>query len=238
MSEGHERFEEFALGHVLGGLSSQDAAIFRAHLIECRDCRLRVAELRDIAADLAATEREARRAAAVATQVARREEDEQRTPRSRFAVPGRRAQIVTVVAVAAILTILFWNYHLRRTAGLFARVVDNQATVLGDLAEGQPVAVEVSGSTRGVAATHRDRLALSLSDLPIGGAGSKLVVWLLDGDDVESWESYRPPPDGRLPLTIELNGADQVVVTVERVRTHPKVPTGRQLARVDVTSAS
>ena len=60
----HDRYERMAVGHVLGGLDEVDAAAFRAHLLECADCRKRVNELRGIASDLARTEREERRAAA------------------------------------------------------------------------------------------------------------------------------------------------------------------------------
>lgn len=50
-----------AVAHVLGGLDEERGRLFRAHLLECSDCRARVGELRAIASDLAGVERHARR---------------------------------------------------------------------------------------------------------------------------------------------------------------------------------
>jgi anti-sigma factor RsiW len=74
MADEHRRFEHLAVGHVLGGLDPVDAAEFRVHLTGCRDCRRRVAELRAIATDMAAAEREERAASRLQTEVARRTE--------------------------------------------------------------------------------------------------------------------------------------------------------------------
>ncbi|MFP4235713.1 MAG: zf-HC2 domain-containing protein, partial [Nitriliruptoraceae bacterium] len=60
MGEAHTRFESLAVGHVLGGLRPEQAREFRQHLRSCEGCRARVAELEQIASELAAAEREER----------------------------------------------------------------------------------------------------------------------------------------------------------------------------------
>jgi anti-sigma-K factor RskA len=232
MAEPHERYEELALGHVLGGLRSRDAAVFRAHLVECRECRLRVAELRDMAADLAATEREERRRAAVATQVADEEDQEEPPPTWRL-VLGRWFSIGVVLGVVAVLSLLFWNYHLRRVTGTYAGVVAGQGEVLAVLAAGDRLKVETAEGVEAVAANEDGRVAVSLARLPELSSGSRLYVWLLAGDQVRSFQQVPPPESDALPLSRSIGEADTLLVTVERPGDRPPDRPGqRRLARV------
>lgn len=238
MADGnHERFEELALGHVLGGLPSEDAAVFRAHLVECRDCRLRVAELRDIAADLAATEREEKRLAAVATQVAEREDEEgddgdgvgpPRWLRSRW-VP-----VVAVVAIVSVLGILFWNYHLRRVTTQYATVVERQEDVLGILATGEPLAVDARRGVEALAAREEASVAVSISDLPAEVVEGYIVIWLLDDGEVTG-DTVGGRSSDPASFVIAVDGADELVVTGHRVGTAPpEEPGDDPLVRVDI----
>lgn len=238
MTDGnHERFEELALGHVLGGLPSEDAAAFRAHLVECRDCRLRVAELRDIAADLAATEREEKRLAAVATQVAEREDDggddgddvgPPRWLRSRW-VP-----VAAVVAIVSVLGILFWNYHLRRVTTQYATVVERQEDVLGILATGEPLPVDAGRGVEALAARDGASVAVSISDLPTEVVEGYIVIWLLDDGEVTG-DTVAGRSSDPASFVVEVEGADELVVTGHRVGTAPpEEPGGDPLVRVDI----
>lgn len=229
---GHRRFEELALGHVLGGLPSRDASLFRAHLVECRECRRRVVELRDIADDLAATEREERRRASVATQVA------DRTEADADADGGRPWWLVAgaVVVVLAVAGVLFWNYHLRRVTATYAGVVTEQADVLDALAAGTEIPVETRGEVRGRAAVDGDVLAVTLTDLPPVAAGHVVVLWRVVDGEHRLDPAPHSPANGSLPFQIDIDGADEIVVSVERRGgIEPDQPASQLLAHIDLS---
>ncbi len=233
MVEGHERFEELALQHVLGGLSSPDAAIFRAHLVECRDCRLRVAELRDMAAELAATEREERRRSAVATQVAR-EEGPSEEPRSWLPWSSPRwAALAVVLACVIVVVMLFWNYHLRRVTSQYARVLEHQAEVFEVLGSGEPLQVQAREGARGIAAVRDGKVAVDLLRLPTL-AETQVAIWLVPADVEGPVTLTRLPENGQLPFVVPVGNADTVLVTLEPGGQRPRVPGGRVLASIPI----
>ncbi|MDQ3931566.1 MAG: hypothetical protein M3252_01825 [Actinomycetota bacterium] len=238
MVEGHERFEELALQHVLGGLSSSDAAIFRAHLVECRECRLRVAELRDMAAELAATEREERRRSAVATQVAR-QEGTSKEPRSWLPWSSPRwALLAIVLASVVVAATLFWNFHLRRVAGHYERAVEYQTEVLEVLAAGEPLGVEGREGTQGIAAILGDgsktRVAVDLRLPTVPDA--HVAVWLSPPRTDGPEEVVPFPTNGQLPIVVEVGDADTLIVTLELDGSRPRLPGDRVLANVALRS--
>ncbi|MDP8927502.1 MAG: hypothetical protein M3O70_02720, partial [Actinomycetota bacterium] len=231
MVEGHEHFEELALQHVLGGLSSSDAAIFRAHLVDCRECRLRVAELRDMAAELAATEREERRRSAVATQVARQEGTGEE-PRSWLPWSSPRwALLAIVLASVVIVATLFWNYHLRRVTGQYARALEYQTEVLEVLGSGEPLRVEAREGARGIAAIRDGEVAVHLLRLPTL-TDARVAIWLVRAEDVSLAKHIPAPTDGRLLQVVSVVDADALLVTLELGGGPPPIPGDRVLARV------
>ncbi|MFN2557220.1 MAG: hypothetical protein ABR592_10205 [Nitriliruptorales bacterium] len=233
MVEGHERFEELALQHVLGGLSSSNAAIFRAHLVECRDCRLRVAELRDMAAELAATEREERRRSAVATQVAR-EEGTSEEPRSWLPWSSPRwAMLALVLAAIIVVVLLFWNYHLRRVTGQYAAEVERQAGVFEVLASGEPLPVQTREGVRGIAAIRDGNVALDLLRLPTL-AEAQIAIWVVPAQLEGPEEIAQLPKNGQLAAVVEVGGADTVLVTLEQNDHYPRTPGDRVLASIPI----
>lgn len=247
MGEGHGRYEALAVSHVLGGLRGDDASEFRAHLVECRDCRLRVAELRDIAADLAATEREERRLAAIATRTAEEAGDDEEHERRRWWHGDRwgraGAVVAAVAAVALVLGITFWNYHLRRVTGEYARAVDAQGEVLDLLTRGDAVAVETRERVRATATEGEGRIAISLAALPELADEAVLVAWLLARGEVVGREvvgvGARPADAGPLPFLLETDGADTVEVTIERAGERPpEEPGTRRLVRAELDGAA
>lgn len=233
---GHERFEELAVGHVLGGLGSDEAATFRSHLIGCRDCRLRVAELRDIAAGLAQAEREERRLAATKLEVARRQaaEEQERGWWARAAWPV--ALTVSVVAALLSMALLFWNYYLRSNNAELLRVTQEQEKVLETLAGGQLLDAELAAGVRGLVAVSPSGIAIDLTGLPQAQPGEELVVWLLGTDGVV-WQQSFPATRGRLPLARPVDGARWLVVSLE-AKPAGERPAGRVLVRADLGSAA
>lgn len=239
-SEAHHRYEEMAVGHVLGGLDPVDAAEFRSHLVGCRHCRLRVAELRGIASELAAAEREERMAARVKTETARREEQEEDAEDRAWRMSGRSITVVLVLGGLLTLGLLAWNFHLRdvnRT--LLATAVDREQ-VLSMLSSGDLVPAEMHDGVSGLIAIEADEVALDLSGLPSIGTDRWLAVWFVDGDPPERYESFHPSAvrEGRFATHLAHFGADRLVVSVERrpsdgVRI-PEEPEGLVLVDADL----
>lgn len=257
--DAHERFEELAVGHVLGGLDTSDAADFRTHLLGCRDCRLRVAELRDIAADLAAAEREERAEARVRTEVPQRTERDDEVDAAR-----RRSSRTLGVAVAAAAVLIgalaFWNLHLRTQVAATSVLAERQQEALVELATGVVVAVEVAAPTEGRVVVDDDDVAFSFVELPALAASERYVVWLTgvdandandgngevalegsedvdgaDGDGVDQVLVVRSS-DRRVAGVAGLRGADRLLVTVEEGPVDEEVSTARAVATADLTA--
>ncbi len=233
----HERYEQLAVGHVLGGLDAGDAADFRAHLLGCRDCRMRVAELRDIAADLAAAEREERAQARVRTEVEQLTATE--TDVADEPGPGVSSRALAVVAVVAVVTfglLAFWNLHLRTQVTTAERLDERQSAALAELAVGVPVTVEVTGSGSGLVVVDEQDVAFSFVALPELAYDERYVVWLTGGPDGDEPTLVTRTPDGRLAGTGTLAGARELVVTVETAPGRPTAPAGREVARADLAA--
>lgn len=218
----HARFEELAVGHVLGGLPNEDAADFRGHLISCRECRLRVAELRDIAADLAAAERDEQQRARTKLDTARGVEDRARDD-ERVASSGstrlpapRRVALVTLGLLVALTVVALWSFHLRTVNAELLAVSGRQEQVMEVFAAGTTVAGLFPAETRGRIAVTSELVAVTLIDVPTPEADQRLVLWLQRGADaVAVMERRAPDPDGRLAVAVPRGGADRVVLTLE-----------------------
>jgi hypothetical protein len=235
MNEDHERYQQLAVGHVLGGLAAEDASSFRAHLLGCRDCRLRVAELRGIASDLEAAERDERARALITA----RDEDEQdleeppQPPRPRVGIRHVTVAVVVVALLAGVMA--FWNLHLRTTTAAATGVAEQQTDVLEILAEGLPLSVEGRHPVQGVAAISDGDVAVSVVGLPDLDQ-RQLVVWRRGEDGVEPVRtvSARQLGDGPLALAVEADGADELVLSLEEAPLG-EGPDGPPIARVTLS---
>jgi hypothetical protein len=238
MATEHDRFDELAVGHVLGGLPSSAAAEFRSHLTGCRDCRARVAELRDIASDLAAAERDERSHERVKTEVARRNAADPLHGRA-WEVSVRVLAGTLVVAVLGVLGLAFWNFHLRDQNAELLRVARTREAVLDGLATGDRVPTELSAGVSGRVVTDADDVTIDLVGLPALGADEQLVVWLLgDVPTDHYWVRFAPDriADGRLAFRDPHRGAGTLVVSVEGAEPG-NAPSGRQLVRAELSAA-
>jgi hypothetical protein len=233
MNADHHRFDELAVGHVLGGLSQEDASDFRSHLLECRHCRRRVAELRDLASNLQAVEREERAALRVRTETAEQAEIDA-PPRSRAgAGAGSRLGTPALVVVLVLLAVglAFWNYHLRSQTGELLRVTAEREQILEVIATGTPGTVTLSSGVTGVVVRDGSRVAWVFDGIPDLGAGERLVVWLGTGD------AMRPKlilpsggvADGRVADVTDDETATRLLLTVEPI-TVPTSPSSAVMA--------
>ena len=243
MADAHERYEELALGHVLGGLPTAAAAEFRAHLVDCRDCRSRVLELRDIAAVLAATEREERRLAAVATQQVVRRVDHDTDDAVAAPRPiSRWLRLITPIAIIMLVFLAFLTFHWSRLAEVALESNRRLALVLTTVAEGEHLPMSESApEVRGIVAQHGDVLAFDLIGMRELEAGEIVAVWEFDGDDVQDVGARRTPDDGRLAFPLEdvSPRTDRVVITIEAAEVFrdgdPDEPAGDLVAAVELT---
>jgi hypothetical protein len=235
MGEDHERYQQLAVGHVLGGLAADDASSFRAHLVGCRDCRLRVAELRGIASDLEAAERDERARALLTTQDEREQEADQTAPAPPASRVGIRHVTVAVVVVAMLAgAMAFWNLHLRTTTAAATGVAEQQTDVLQILAEGLPLAVEGRHPVQGVAAISGGHVAVSVVGLPTLEQ-RRVVVWRRgdDGDEPLRTVSARELGQGPLALTVPTGGADALILSIEEGPLGDG-PAGPEVVRVEL----
>ena len=113
-ADGHRYFEGLAVAHVLGGLDDSEGRVFRAHLLECGNCRARVGELRAIAHDLADVERDERRVRAAQAIETKRRETEDEVDVSVEPMPSpRSSRITVVVGLILVIGLSLWNFTLR-----------------------------------------------------------------------------------------------------------------------------
>jgi anti-sigma factor RsiW len=216
----HERYEELAVGHVLGGLDAGEAASLRAHLLGCERCRMRVAELRGIAAELAAAERDERQHARLRTEVTRRADldaPDERTPRQ---LGARHLLVGAMLVVAVVGAMAFWNLHLRSTAATYGEVAGQRGDVLRELATGVPVTTEVADGLSAIVVVDGTEVAFSVAGLPALREGELAVVWLVDtaegGTAPALFARAGQLADGVFAGQVADREARRLVITLER----------------------
>jgi hypothetical protein len=215
----HERFEAMAVGHVLGGLEPDAASDFRDHLLGCRSCRARVAELRELAADLAAVERDERTRASTRADAPDEVATDATVEPIAPALRTRNLALLAALVAVALGLFGFWNLHLRASAANAQAVAQRQEEALAVLATGVTPATEVADELQAATATDGDHLGFSLAGIPSLGAGEVLVGWLSGGDQ----DSPRPVllieddqvVNGLVAARIELDGAERFVLARE-----------------------
>jgi hypothetical protein len=238
MDEDHDRYQQLAVGHVLGGLAADDASSFRAHLLGCRDCRLRVAELRGIASDLEAAERDERARSLITTRVEEEGQDEEPPPDPPASRIGIKHVTLAVVVVAILAgAMAFWNLHLRTTTAAATGVAEQQTDVLEILAEGLPLTVEGTHPVQGLAALSDGRVAVTVVGLPALDE-RHLVVWRRAeaGDEPVRTVTQRQLGEGPLALSVAAEDAESLVFSLEE-RPLGDGPQGRELLRVELDAS-
>lgn len=237
-----ERWDEMALGHVLGGLEQGDASEFRGHLAGCGQCRARVAELRSLASDLAAAEREERTTQRLRTQIDSRRELERaetaETDEERAQLRIRRRALVAAVVIVLVLFVLtVWNANLRSQNVALREVAASHTRTLTTFGAGSVVPAQTSGSVTGAVSVDGDRVAYSLAGLPTPDTGERLVVWLEAGGEVARQAVHLPQQlvaeQGRLASTVSAPDATRLLVTVESVAV-PERPAGPAVVEADL----
>ncbi len=242
MGEPHERYEELAVGHVLGGLSLSQSAELREHLHDCSICRSRVAELRGIDHELTAAAREERSRVRLRTQEPPPEEPSDSSPDDPGGLAaGRRirsshllAAVLVLLAVAIGLS--FWNLHLRTAAASYLDVVTNQSDALGRLAEGVELDPKLAAGVRGRVVTDGERVTVTLAGLEPLEDGERLVAWLRGVSGPRepgpvALTGLGEPHDGTLAASLPIADARELIITCECV-VQPTDPQGETILEV------
>lgn len=209
----HRYFEELAVAHVLGGLPEAEGRVFRAHLLDCADCRARVGELRALAHDLADVERDERRQRAVqAIETKRREAEEPDDDPEETGENSRASRVTVVIGLLLVIGLSLWNFTLRQGIGRSeARVSELQdALIIAESGE-QWRTVEAVAAVEGSVAVKDSTFLLILDGLDEDDVYGMYVL----GADGAVLESGRlPDHDGRIARTYTLpQGAARVLVT-------------------------
>lgn len=135
----HHYFEGLAVAHVLGGLDDSEGQVFRAHLLECLNCRARVGELRAIAHDLADVERDERRVRAAQAIDTKRRETEDETDEADEPVPSARAsRFLVLLGLTLMIGLALWNFTLRGALGELHQVNRNLVDAGVIIGSGEP----------------------------------------------------------------------------------------------------
>jgi hypothetical protein len=233
--DGHARFEQLALSHVLGGMHRGDADDFRAHMRSCDACRARVAELRGISSSLDAAAREERRRSAEGTP-ARRETPAQPTNRRGPARVG-----VVLLAAVLVLAFAFWNLHLRTSADAYLAVAEDRSAILRDLAVGTLVDDPALEPTAARVAVTSTRIALVIADGGPLGSDERLVAWLAPiGSSAPEVVVLAVGPRASTEVAIRLQrgAATHLIVTRERGLLSSSGPRGTEVFRVALPSVA
>lgn len=199
-----------AVAHVLGGLDDERGRLFRAHLLDCPDCRARVGELRAIASNLAGVERHARYQQALVDEDPEHTLDtKEREEPPAAAVPPRPwlwPWVVLVVLLLSLIGLSAYVFLLRGQAEQLRQEVADRTTASAVLEHGEdvPLSYEHVGVSATVRADGHD-VALVVDGL---GSDTRHQVALLD-DAGEPRTVLADVVDGRLFVLVEREPGDQ-----------------------------
>lgn len=213
-SDGHRYFEELAVNHVVGGLDESEGRIFRAHLLECGECRAQVGELRAIAHDLADVERDERRVrAAKAIETKRRETDEEDPDDDEIPGSSRASRIAVVAGLVIVILLSAWNFTLRGRIAELVDTKDRAVAASGVLGLGEKWdVVTQDGGLRGTVNQLGDGLVLLIVDAQ---TDRTYGVYIQTNTGETAWRrGVKPPPDGRFLVVPDGSPNDAVRVLV------------------------
>lgn len=225
--DGHRYFEGMAVAHVVGGLGDADGRVFRAHLLECSECRARVGELRALAHDLADVERDERRVrspAAVDTKprepVDPGDEDAEPSPprptRSPAGAHPWMPKTLVLLGLVALVGLAGWSFVLRGTVANLEAAVDSltEASALLEFGEKAEI-TDLRDDLEATVSTDGQRLALLLDGVT---TGQSYRIFLTDADgNVVEEDTPVEARNGRLFVLVPMIGdAARIVVSPAR----------------------
>ncbi len=216
---GHHEFEELAVQHVLGGLPREASSRFRDHLTSCSSCRLRVVELRDIAADLESAAREERVAANTKLETARREPPTVPASEPPRVSPEAVRNVIAVLALLFVVLLSFWNVHLGAVREALQGSLEVRGAVLDTLVEGELLDPDIRvRGMRALVAVDAGRVAIDASGVPQILEDRRVVLWSVDQAGTHRLLAQVGPagaPDGRVVLHVEGVAGERLILSLE-----------------------
>jgi hypothetical protein len=211
----HRHFEEMAVGHVLGGLDTDQGRVFRAHLLECSDCRARVGELRAIAHDLAGVERDERRERSVQAVETKSRQDVEAAPEA--SAGGRQpSRILFVVLLGLLVGLLSYTFVLRGNLSRAETALEERFQASAALEHGAelPVRYRAPGIDATVKA-HGDRIVVLMDGV---SQSHEHAIYLVRDLAEGPRTVYRHPmseQDGRVFVMLPLRGNENRLIVTE-----------------------
>jgi len=210
----HEEYKDNIGAYVLGALPELEAELLERHLAGCESCRAEVEELEPVTAAMARSVPQVEPPPSLKASLMATVNDEAATP----AAPRREKR-----------TFASWLSGLQpRVAVAMALSVLAIGVVMG------VAAVKIGGSSEStnMVAAKIDRKALptgtaslaikgdkgtiTLAKAPQPPAGRVYQLWYQHGKTIERGGTFRPQRDGSYRASLPVNGANAVMVTVER----------------------
>jgi hypothetical protein len=212
----HRSYEDMAVAHVMGGLDDDEGRLFRAHLLDCGDCRARVGELRAIAHELAGVERDERRVRSAQTvEMKSRESDGEQPPpaRPRFGWVGR---VAVFLGVALVGLLGAYALTLRGQIAELELRHRQQVEASAALEHGRELSIihTAPGVTGATAKRHGDSVVVLLEGLDDDRVYGLYAVDDADGTSRTAYRELQSPQGGRLFVLLDLQGSeDRFIVT-------------------------
>lgn len=218
-SGAHRQFDGMAVAHVLGGLDETAGRVFRAHLVDCPDCRARVGELRSIASELAVVEQAERRVrAAKAVDMKSREEAEPSQPRSSWRARWT-GRLLFFGVMLLVMGMAAYTFALRTHVGNLETSLAEQRRAGAALEFGDALQIDYAApDSTATAKVYEGDLVVV-----VDGVGEQVHgLYLLQGTGSETRTLRREPmrpTDGRLFFLVRLRGDETRVVVTEPSQT-------------------
>jgi hypothetical protein len=219
--EDHRAFEDMAVAHVMGGLDEDAGRLFRAHLLECGDCRARVGELRAIAHELAGVERTERqlRSAKTVEMKSRETDGDGESPsagRAPRAWSGWGGRILVLAGVALLVLLGGYIFTLRGQISGLQQDLDRQMEASAALEHGRELSIiHTAPNVTAATAKRHDNIVVALLE----GLDDERVygLYAVEDDDGRQRTAYRDlqgSQNGRLFVLFPLQGnEDRFIVT-------------------------
>jgi hypothetical protein len=220
----HRAYDDMAVAHVMGDLDEYEGRVFRAHLLDCHDCRARVGELRAIAHELAGVERDEQRVrSAKAVEMKSRadggddtgeSEDEPAAPRR--AGMGWVGRVLVLGTVALLVLLGAYVFTLRGQIATLQREVDLRVEASAALEHGRELSIihTAPGVEDATVKRHGETVVVLLDGLEDERVYG---LYLVDDSGPTAQTVYRQPrpaENGRLFELFRLDGEeDRFIVT-------------------------
>jgi hypothetical protein len=234
----HRAYDDMAVAHVMGGLDEDEGRLFRAHLIDCGDCRARVGELRAIAHELAGVERNERRVRSAKAVEMKSREDAEGLPQVRRRRSGWQGRILAFAAVAGVVLLASYTVALRTQVVSLEQVLAQRTQASAALEHGRALSIIQTGPrvTDATAKRHGDEVAVLIEGLD---SDQLYGLYLIDDSGTSPRTVNRQPhhaEDGILFLLFELRGDEDRFVVTDPGGPMTSDPTGATVFEASVTS--